>query len=153
MFNPAYFETTEYFEYLNTKLDLYTVKDCNHFLMDGRNSITEQMRYMQTVSAIIFFFSIHVPLSRLNVGFCLLTAFFPLCLNLRTKYWFYEKSNRFVCKIWKDDPEARNYIKRPKNMKIYDQDPGVALGELNEEAQNELEAKSEIHLTIDTKES
>jgi hypothetical protein len=57
-----------------------------------------------------------------------------------------------VCMIWKDDPEARNYIKRPKNMRVHE-DQSIALGELNEEVQNEFEAKSEIHLTIDTKES
>ena len=92
-FNPAFFDLNEWYENLHNKLDLFTVRDCEHFLNEGKCSITEVMRSIQTTSAIIFFLAVHIPLCRWNVGFSLVSAFMPLMLNLRTKYWFYEKAN------------------------------------------------------------
>ena len=57
-----------------------------------------------------------MPLSRVNSLFCAVTALLPLAMNLKTKYWFYEKANQFVCLIWRKDKEARNFIKKPKTL-------------------------------------
>ena len=54
--------------------------------------------------------------------------------------------------IWKDDPEAINYVKKRKNMKTYEE-LDTNLGEISEASQRELEAKAEIRLNMDTKES
>jgi len=43
-FNAAYFEISEYFDYLWNKLDLYCAQDCDHFLDEGPNSFGEAMR-------------------------------------------------------------------------------------------------------------
>jgi len=37
-----------------------------------------------------------------------------MMLNLKTKYWFYEKTNRFVVFFFRHDPEAKNYVQKPK---------------------------------------
>jgi hypothetical protein len=39
-------------------------------------------------------------------------------LNIRTKYWFYEVSNKLVCVFFRNDPEAKNHVKKPKNLKL-----------------------------------
>ena len=66
----------------------------------------------------IFFILVHIPLSRMHSAFGFLTAFIPIMLNIRTKYWFYETSNKIVCFFYKNDPEAKNHIKKPKDLKM-----------------------------------
>ena len=102
------------FDLVWNKFDLFVMKDCDHFKDDDDNEICEVMRSVQTISAIIFFVTIHIPLSRFNSGFCFLTALIPICLNIGTKYWFYEKANQAVCFVFRWDPEAKNIIKKPK---------------------------------------
>lgn len=115
-FNIAYFEISEWFDNLSNKFDLYVIEQCDHFLDDGTNSFLESMRSIQTISAIVFFFAIHIPLSRLHNGFSFFTCIIPIMLNLNSKIWFYEKANQFVCKVFKNDPYAKNHIKKPKSM-------------------------------------
>lgn len=66
----------------------------------------------------IFFILVHIPLSRMHSTFGFLTAFIPIMLNIRTKYWFYETCNKLVCLVFKNDPEAKNHIKKPKDLKV-----------------------------------
>ena len=40
-----------------------------------------------------------------------------MMLNLKTKYWFYEKTNRFVLLFFPNDPEAKNYVQKPKEFR------------------------------------
>ena len=68
------------------------------------------MRQVQTVSAVIFFMAIHVPLSRMSSYFMLATALLPMMLNLKTKYWFYKKTNKLVVKLFRQDKEVQNFI-------------------------------------------
>jgi hypothetical protein len=65
-----------------------------------------------------FFLLVHIPLSRMHSAFGFLTAFIPVMLNIRTKYWFYEQSNKVVCLIFRNDDEAKNHIKKPKDLKL-----------------------------------
>lgn len=88
----------------------------------------------------------HIPLSRLNVGFSVITAFLPLMLNLRTKYWFYEKANQLVCWVWKDDPEAVNIVKKARGLQVQEE---VSLSDLTEEEPEVID----IRLSTDEKES
>ena len=37
-----------------------------------------------------------------------------MMLNMGTKYWFYEKANALICKVFYWDPEAKNIVKKPK---------------------------------------
>ena len=39
---------------------------------------------------------------------------FPL--NLQTKYWIYEKTNRAICYFFKGDREAKNHVQIPKHL-------------------------------------
>ena len=59
---------------------------------------------------------IHVPLSRFHSLFCFVTAIVPLALNLKTKYWVYEKTNDLVVKIFKNDKYAKNYVQKPRDF-------------------------------------
>ena len=97
------------------------MQDADHFAEEHNNAYLEMMRNVQTKSTIIFFVFIHIPLSRMHSSFSFFTALIPIMLNVRTKYFFYEKTNRIVC--WAtnkffDDPEAVNHVKRPSNLKI-----------------------------------
>lgn len=40
-----------------------------------------------------------------------------MMLNLKTKYWFYEKTNRVVLFFFRHDPEAKNYVQKPKELR------------------------------------
>lgn len=71
---------------------------------------------------------IHIPLSRMHSCWCFLTAFVPLCLNLRTKFWFYEKANDLVCLFFKSDREAKNHIQIPKHLKYRTSDENIDEG-------------------------
>lgn len=56
----------------------------------------------------------------MHSSFSFLTALIPIMLNIRTKYYFYERTNRVVCWImnkFTDDPEAINHVKKPNNIK------------------------------------
>ena len=112
-FNPAYFEFSELFDFWWNKFDLF-ILNCEHLKNDDNNQYCEVMRAIQTISALIFFIAIHVPLSRLNTIFCFITALVPVMLNLGTKFWFYEKANQIVCFFFRYDVEAKNIVKKPK---------------------------------------
>lgn len=79
------------------------------------------MREIQTRSACIFFVLVHIPLSRFSSMFCFLSALVSMLLNIKTKYWFYEQTNRFVCRFFPKDKEAFNFIKMPKTLKYKDE--------------------------------
>ena len=49
--------------------------------------------------------------------FMLVTALLPMMLNIKTKYWFYEKSNNLVVKVFSKDKEAKNFIQIPRNLR------------------------------------
>ena len=38
-------------------------------------------------------------------------------LNMKSKYWFYERANDLVLVFFRNDPEAKNYVKKQKNMR------------------------------------
>lgn len=120
-FNLAYFEISELFDYAYDSFDIYVGENCPHFMDDDFNPYQDISRSVQSTSAIIFFVMIHVPLCRIHSLFTLLTAFLPLFLNMRTKIWFYEKANQITAMIWlrifKEDYEAVNVIKKSKEMK------------------------------------
>ena len=123
-FNPAFFDLQELWDYFYNKFDLFCVQDAEHFVDDHNNAYLEVMRGIQTKATVIFFVMIHIPLSRMHSSFSFLTALIPIMLNIRTKYYFYEKSNRFVCWIinkFMDDPEAINHIKRPSHIKYQEE--------------------------------
>ena len=65
----------------------------------------------------IFFVLIHMPLSRMHSSWCFVTALVPMALNLRTKFWFYEKANAFVCLFFGKDREAKNHVQLPKHLR------------------------------------
>jgi len=66
-------------------------------------------------------------------------------LNLRTKYWFYEKANKLVCLIWPDDPEAVNIVKKARGLQVQEE---VNLSDLTEEPEI-----VDIRLSSDEKDS
>ena len=68
------------------------------------------MRQVQSISAILFFVLVHIPLSREHSLFCFVTALLPMMLNIKTKYAFYEMANKVVCIFFNKDPEAKNHI-------------------------------------------
>lgn len=122
-FNPVFFEASEYFDYLSDEFDLFIITKCLHFLeiehagMKGEcNQYQQLMRTIQSRSALIFFVLVHIPLSRFHSGFCFLTALIPMMLNLQTKFWVYEKTNRAVCYFFKGDKEAKNHVQIPKHL-------------------------------------
>lgn len=98
------------------------------------------MRNVQTISAIMFFLLMHIPLSRVHSLFSLLTGLIPLMLNLKTKYWFYERANDFVCLFFRRNAFAKNVVKRPKNLQEYNQT--INLGE-------DIPADTQINMTRD----
>ena len=68
----------------------------------------------------IFFILVHIPLSRYHSMFCFLTAIVPLALNLKTKYWLYEKTNDFVLIFFRNDKLAKNYVQKPRDFNYSD---------------------------------
>ena len=103
------------------------------------------MRQVQTQSAIVFFILIHVPLSRQNSLFCFVTALMPMMLNLKSKYWFYERTNDFVVFVFgRWDPEAKNHVQKPSDFK-YEEDIDQDLSELDK--QRTMTTKTELYLT------
>jgi len=117
-FDFAYFEMTEWFDHFWNRFELFVLRDCEHYFEDDRNPYVDVTRSIQSNSTMIFFILVHIPLSRMHSTFGFLTAFIPIMLNIRTKYWFYETCNKLVCLIFKNDPEAKNHIKKPKDLKV-----------------------------------
>lgn len=109
-FNPAFFEFTDYFDNLTDRFDINLITNCNQFIDLSSNQYIEVMRKVQTTSAVIFFILVHIPLSRYHSSMSFLTALMPLTINLKTKYWFYEKANDFVLLFFKKDKHAKNYV-------------------------------------------
>jgi hypothetical protein len=108
---------TEWFDHFWNRFELFVLRDCEHYFEDDRNPYVDVTRSIQSNSTMIFFILVHIPLSRMHTTFGFLTAFIPIMLNIRTKYWFYETCNNLVCLIFKNDPEAKNHIKKPKDLK------------------------------------
>jgi hypothetical protein len=107
-FDDAYFEITDYWDHMADKFDLFVITGCEHFItidnagISGEsNAYAEVFRQIQSSSTIIFFILINIPLSRMNCTFCFLTALVPMMINLRTKFWFYEKANNLVCMVFR----------------------------------------------------
>lgn len=63
----------------------------------------------------------------MHSAFGFLTALIPIMLNIRTKYRFYEISNNLVCVFFRKDPEAKNHIKKPKDLKIEESNTDIDL--------------------------
>lgn len=40
-----------------------------------------------------------------------------MMLNLKSKYWFYEKTNDFIVFIFRKDKEAKNWVQKPKSLR------------------------------------
>lgn len=103
------------------------------------------MRQVQTQSAMVFFVLLHVPLSRMNSLFCFVTALMPMMLNLKSKYWFYERTNDFIVLIFgRWDKEAKNYVQKPADFK-YDEDIDSELNDIDK--QRTMATKTELYLT------
>ena len=115
-FNPAFCDILGYFDFICAKFDLFVVQECRHLAHSFTNPYVVAMRDIQTRAAVSFFLLVHVPLSRINPGFTIVTAMLPLMLNLRTKYWIYEMSNSLVVKVFKGDKEAVNYVQKSKDL-------------------------------------
>ena len=131
-FNMAYFEFSELFDYYSDCFDVYVAENCPHFLEDDFNPLQDITRKIQTISALIFFMLLHIPLCRIHSTFTVLTGLLSLFLNMRTKIWFYEKANKIMAQIWlrifKEDFEAVNVIKKSKEMRYRDSNSqGVSL--------------------------
>ena len=116
-FNPAYFEITDIFDNLSDQFDMFIITQCEHFvevknsgLCGENNDYVEVMKEIQSKATIIFFLLINIPLSRMNSLYCFATALVPLCLNIRTKYWFYQKANGVVKFFFRKDKEATNHV-------------------------------------------
>lgn len=141
-FNLAYFEISELFDYWSDNFDVYVADNCPHFLEDDFNPYQDISRRVQTVSALIFFGMIHIPLCRIHSAFTILTALLSLLLSMRTKIWFYEKANIITSKIWlriyKEDFEAVNIIKKSKEMRYQDSKKVTNLD------QNDIEFKMKL---------
>ena len=75
----------------------------------------------------MFFVLVHIPLSRYSSFFCFVTAMVPLALNLKSKYWVYEQTNKFVLLFFKNDKYAKNFVQKPKDFDYGEKD--VNLGE------------------------
>lgn len=144
-YNPAHCLLTEYVDYLTDSFDAFLIEDCEHYSQTSKNQFTEVMRQVQTQSAIAFFVLIHVPLSRQNSLFCFATALMPMMLNLKSKYWFYERTNDFVVFVFgRWDQEAKNYVQKPSDFK-YDEDIDQDLSDLDK--QRTVATKTELYLT------
>lgn len=107
---------SEWFDLYWYKFDLFIAEDCGHFISTEDNPYMETMMKIQSYSTIIVFMMIHIPLSRLHSSVSFLTSFLPLFCNMRTKYWFHEKANNLICIIYKNDKEAKNHLKKPKEQ-------------------------------------
>jgi len=118
-FNPVHYEMSEYLDHQLNKFDLFILQDCEHFLEEDDNQYMDLCRSMQSFSTLMFFITVHIPLSRVHTVFAFITAFIPIMLNIQTKYWFYIKLNKVVCFVFKKDQEARNFMKLPKGMQQY----------------------------------
>jgi hypothetical protein len=64
-------------------------------------------------------------------------------LSLKTKYWFYEKANKFVCLIFRSDDYVKNVIKKPKHLQ--DHNSEISLDD-------EIKVENLITLTRDERE-
>lgn len=164
-FNPVFFEQSEFFDFLSDRFDLFVIKHCMHFVevedegLSGESNVyVDIMRQVQTSSTFLFFFLVHIPLSRMNSMCCFLTCFVPLMLNLKTLYWFYEKTNQFVCWFFKSDKEAINYVQKPKHLQFKAtsttlesrQSPGagIILSKLEIEMQQSAAMTTVIYLSV-----
>jgi hypothetical protein len=64
------------------------IEECQHFLRDA--TFVEAMRYIQSVSALVVFVMVHVPLSKISSLFSIVTAILPMCLDKSNKERFYQ---------------------------------------------------------------
>lgn len=71
----------------------------------------------------------------------------PLMLNLKTKYWFYEKANKVICMIWRNDAEAVNIVKKSRGLRVYEE------AQLPADLTDEVPEIVDIRLSKDEKES
>lgn len=85
------------------------------YTSDG--TFKEVMRNIQTRAAAHFFVLLHIPLCTLHSVFSLVSCLTPMMLNLKTKYWIYERTNDFVCYVFKGDPEAKNHVSKPAELR------------------------------------
>mmetsp|Transcript_1301 Transcript_1301/g.1621 ORF Transcript_1301/g.1621 Transcript_1301/m.1621 type:complete len:198 (+) Transcript_1301:1468-2061(+) len=115
-FNPAWFDVPEYFDYMADSFDHFLIGSCAHFTDKRNNLYVDVMRDVQTVSAMVFFLLAHIPLARLHVAYSLATALMPMMLSLKAKYWFYEKANALVVKVFPKDKEAQNFVLKPQEL-------------------------------------
>lgn len=65
------------------QFDQHVIEECQHFLRDP--SFLGVMRTIQSVSALIFFVLVHMPLAKISSLFAILTALIPMFLDKKVK--------------------------------------------------------------------
>ena len=81
------FTLSDALELLFNQFDQYVLEECQHFLRD--QAFMAVMRDIQSVSAMIVFVMIHVPLTKISSMFSLLTAVIPVILDKKNKEHIY----------------------------------------------------------------
>ena len=64
-----------------------------------------------------------------------------MMLNLKSKYWFYEKTNDFIFFIFKKDKESKNWVQKPKSLRYEHQileEINSIMGQSNKYSTNEI---------------
>jgi hypothetical protein len=70
-------------ELILNQFDQYVLDECQHFLRD--QAFMNVMRDIQSVSAMLVFVMIHIPLTKISSMFSLVTAIIPVILDKKNK--------------------------------------------------------------------
>lgn len=110
------FSFSDLVDYIPARFDYFIVTECKH-LKDL--VFIKEIRKILSVSALIFFLLIQIPLSRYSSLFSLLTAFIPCILDKNSKENIYLFLNRLVTLVTfkYNDPEWKTEILR-KNSSV-----------------------------------
>ena len=147
-FNPGHFKLLDYFDYMQDCFDLFLIKECEH-LYSSDGTFKDVMRDIQTRAAAHFFVLIHVPLCKVHSAFSLISSLTPMMLNLKTKYWIYERTNDFVVRVFKGDAEAKNYVSKPAEL-CYDVKGLEAdkIGDLFLSREEQISQENSVYATV-----
>jgi hypothetical protein len=94
------------FNHYYDKFDVFVVGQCDHFNKGLDNtesreySTADALRSIQTRAALVFAFLVHLPLSHVHSCFTFASGIAIVFLNIRTKYWIYQRANDLVCFIY-----------------------------------------------------
>ena len=86
-FTLTRFTLIEAFDLFMNQFDQYVLDECQHFLKD--KAFMQVMREIQSVSALIFFVLIHIPLTKISSLFSIVTAVIPVILDKYNKEQIY----------------------------------------------------------------